>query len=212
MKLSLTALLERLPPSAGSRPPARRAAAAVAARDPIPIEFVMQAIAKIMTPDTIIVEEAPSHRPALQNFVPIRRSGGFYTMASGGLGFGLPAAVGIAMAERRRVICFVGDGSAMYSIQALWTAAQHELPLTIVVLNNGGYGALRAFGTLLQSKNLPPMDLPGIDFQALARGFGCKSVRVSKAQDVMEALSRAVREHGPVIVDIAIDPNTGAVY
>ena len=98
-------------------------------------------------------------------------------MASGGLGFGLPAAVGIAMAERRRVICFVGDGSAMYSIQALWTAAQHELPLTIVVLNNGGYGALRAFGTLMQSKNLPPMDLPGIDFQALARGLGCKSCK-----------------------------------
>src|SRR5690348_10640202 len=101
MKLSLEALIERLPPKTGSRPPARRAAAAVAARNPIPIEFVMQAIAKVTTADTIIVEEAPSHRPALQNFVPIRQSGGFYTMASGGLGFGLPATVGIAMAERR---------------------------------------------------------------------------------------------------------------
>src|SRR5205823_2715933 len=77
----------------------------------------------------------------------IRISGGFYTAASGGLGYGLPAAVGIALGSPgRRVICLLGDGSSLYSIQALWTAARHRLPVSFLVLNNGGYGALKALG------------------------------------------------------------------
>jgi benzoylformate decarboxylase len=212
MKPSLAALLELLPPSTRSRPVARPASPAVAARDPMPIDFVMQAISQAITPETIIVEEAPSHRPAMQRSLPIRRSGGFYTMASGGLGYGLPAAVGVALAERRRVVCVVGDGSTMYSNQALWTAARHELPLTVVVLNNGGYGALKAFTKIIHVDNVPGMELPGIDFPSLATAFGCKSIRVERAQDVADALSRALREPGPMLVEIAVDPSTSAVY
>jgi benzoylformate decarboxylase len=133
-------------------------------------------------------------------------------MASGGLGYGLPAAVGVALAQRRRVVCIIGDGSAMYSIQALWTAVSYELPLTVLVLNNGGYGALKSFGRIMQSDNVPGMELPGIDFLALATAFGCKSIRVDRAQELAEVLSAALREGGPMLVEIAVDPETGAVY
>ena len=212
MKPSLRALLELLPPSTRSRPAPRPAAPVVTARDPAPIEFVMQVISQAIAPDAIVVEEAPSHRPAMQRFLPIRRSGGFYTMASGGLGYGLPAAVGVALAERRRVVCLVGDGSAMYSIQALWTAVRHELPLTIVVLNNAGYGALKSFNKVMQTSNVPGIELPGIDFVSLATAFGCKSIRADRAREVAEVLSQALREPAPVLVEIAVDPDTGALY
>src|SRR4029453_5054340 len=95
----------------------------------------------------------------------------FYTMASGGLGFALPAAVGMALGRpSERIVCLIGDGSAMYSIQALWTAAQRKLPMTVVVVNNAGYGAMRSFSQVMQVRNVPGLELPGIDFVKLAHG------------------------------------------
>jgi benzoylformate decarboxylase len=121
-------------------------------KDPIQPEFAMQEISRAVGRDVIVVEEAPSHRPAMQKHLPILRPKGFYTMASGGLGWGLPAAVGVALAEKQPVVCLVGDGSAMYSIQALWTAVQEKLSLVMIVLNNRGYGAMKSFGRLLGTR------------------------------------------------------------
>ena len=105
--------------SPSGRPPARPTPAVVAATNPLSIELVMQVLSKVIPADAIIVEEAPSHSPAMQKDLPIRRSGGFFTMASGGLEYGLPTAVGTALAQQRRVVCLLGDGSAMYFLQAL---------------------------------------------------------------------------------------------
>ena len=132
-------------------------------------------------PMRVLVEEAPSHRPAMQKFMPMRGQDSFYTMASGGLGYSLPAAVGMALGRPgARTVCLIGDGSAMYSIQALWTAAQRKLPLTVVVINNSGYGAMRSFSQVMQVRNVPGLELPGIDFVKLAEGMGCHAVRVSE--------------------------------
>ena len=132
-----------------------------------------------MPDDAIIVEEAPSHRPAIQQFLPMRGTDSFYTMASGGLGYSLPASVGVALARPgRRIVCLIGDGSAMYCIQAIWTAAQRRFPITFVVMNNSGYGAMRAFSRIMQAHRPPGIDLPGLDFVALARGMGCPGKRV----------------------------------
>lgn len=213
MKLSLTALIDLIPqqdrgPASAVRPPAP----IVSPRDPMPIEFVMQTISQTIAADSLIVEEAPSHRPAMQRFLPIRKSGGFYTVASGGLGYGLPAAVGVALAQHCPVVCLIGDGSAMYSIQALWTAAQHKLPLVVLVLNNGSYGALHGFSAMMQSKNVPGIDLPGIDFVAIATGLGCKASKVASAHELQRAIAAAQDEVGPVLVDIAVDPDSGNIY
>jgi benzoylformate decarboxylase len=213
LRLALPALAQLLPASNRAMPPPRPRAEIPPARDPIPAEFLLHTISSTMPGDAIIVEEAPSHRPALQRHLPIRGFGQFYTMASGGLGYGLPAAVGVALAKpERRVICIVGDGSLMYSIQALWTAAQHRLPLSVIVINNGGYGAMRSFSQTLNVKGPPGIDLPGIDSVKIAAGFGCKALRVSSAAPLHAALADAWRADGPVLIDVPVDPAVTKLY
>jgi benzoylformate decarboxylase len=161
----------------------------------------------------MLVEEAPSHRPAMQKFLPMRGQDSFYTMASGGLGWSLPASVGIALGyPDRRTVCLIGDGSAMYSIQALWTAAQRNLPLTVVVINNAGYGAMRSFSQVMQVRNVPGLDLPGIDFVKLAQGIGCNAVRVSKAAELAPALERGLSQAGVSLIEVVVDSAVPVLY
>lgn len=213
MRLAISALLDVLPSSRRSRPAPRAPAPEPGLHNPILAELVMSTLAKVMPRDAIIVEEAPAHRNALHDYLPIRARGGFYTTASGGLGYALPAAVGIALAQApRRVICLVGDGSAMYSIQALWTAAQHDLPVTVIVLNNQGYGALKAFSQMMQTRNAPGLDLPGLDFLAIAKGFGCPADRVEAAQGLAPAMRQALSSKGPTFLEIAVDSRITDLY
>ncbi len=119
LRLGLPALSALLPESRRPTPALRPRLPAAAEATPIPVEYLLQRLAAARPADSIIVEEAPSHRPAIQQHLPIPGWGGFFTMASGGLGYGLPAAVGVALARPgRRVIAVIGDGSMMYSIRA----------------------------------------------------------------------------------------------
>jgi benzoylformate decarboxylase len=213
LRLALPALMRLVPPTSREMPPPRAQAETPAARDPIPAEFLLHLIGATMPDDAIIVEEAPSHRPVLQRHLPIKRFGQFYTMASGGLGYGLPAAVGVALAKpNQRTICIVGDGSLMYSIQALWTAAQHRLPLTVIVVNNGGYGAMRSFSQTLNVKGPPGIDLPGLDAVQIAAGFGCAGLRVEKAAELQKVLADAWRADEPVLLDVPVDQAVVKLY
>jgi len=125
----------------------------------------------------------------------------------------LPAAVGVALASAgRRVICLIGDGSMMYSVQALWTAVQHKLPVSVVVINNGGYGAMRAFSEVLQVRKPPGIDLPGLDFVSLAAGMGCAGMRVSRAVELDAALRASFGGAGPHLVEVVVDPATAKLY
>ena len=209
---ALKALLQRLPKSSHKEPQTPRDILLVLPKDPIQPEFAMQEIARAVGRDMIVVEEAPSHRPAMQKHLPILRPKGFYTMASGGLGWGLPAAVGVALAEKQPVVCLIGDGSAMYSIQALWTAVQEKLSLVMIVLNNRGYGAMKSFGRLLGTSEPPGIHLPGISYVNIASGLGAVGVEVSRSSDIYQALQRALRREGPTLIDIQIDPNAGDLY
>ena len=213
MKPALAALLAALPESKRATPAGRKLAPAPAAADPIPVEYLMHALSQAMSDDMALVEEAPSHRPALQNFMPMPGRDSFYTMASGGLGYGLPAAVGVALGRAKgRTVCLIGDGSAMYSIQALWTAAQRKLPLTIVVVNNAGYGAMRSFSQVMQVRNVPGLDLPGIDFVKIAEGHGCDAVRVAKSSELAPALKRALDHEGTSLVEVIVDSAVPLLY
>ena len=163
--------------------------------------------------NAIVVEEAPSHRPAMQKYLPMRQYGSFYTMTSGGLGYALPAAVGIALAKPAQpVICLIGDGSLMYSIQALWTAVQHQLPLAVIVLNNSGYGAMRSFSRALKVKGAPGIDVPGLDFVQLAGGMGCPGVRITEAEELQSAFTRALKTRTPTLVDVSVDQTIPTLY
>jgi benzoylformate decarboxylase len=213
LKPALTMLLDLLPETKRAIPAGRVLPPAPASADPIPVEFLLHALAAAMPDDAMLVEEAPSHRLAMQKFMPMRGQDSFCTMASGGLGFGLPASVGMALAHPgRRTVCLVGDGSAMYSIQALWTAAQRKLPLTVVVINNAGYGAMRSFSQVMQVRNVPGLDLPGIDFVKIAQGLGCDAVRVSKAGELAPALKRGLAHDGTSLIEVIVDSAVPLLY
>jgi benzoylformate decarboxylase len=209
---ALNGLLQRLPKSSHKEVQVFRRTVPVLPKDPIQPEFAMQEIARAVGRDVIVVEEAPSHRPAMQKHLPILRPKGFYTMASGGLGWGLPAAVGVALAEKQPVVCLIGDGSALYSIQALWTAVQEKLSMVMVVLNNHGYGAMKSFSHLLGNDEPPGIRLPGISYLDIARGFGALGVEVMRSSDIYQALESALQRKGPTLIDIQIDPNAGDLY
>jgi benzoylformate decarboxylase len=213
IKPALTMLLELLPETKRAMPAGRTLPSAPAAGDPIPVEFLLHTLSALMPDDAALVEEAPSHRPAMQRFMPMRGQDGFYTMTSGGLGYSLPASVGMALGRPGiRTVCLIGDGSAMYSIQALWTAAQRKLPLTVVVINNSGYGAMRSFSQVMQVRNVPGLELPGIDFVQIAQGTGCDAVRVSKADELRPALKRGLSRDGVSLIEVMVDSAVPLLY
>ena len=213
MKPALAMLLELLPEAKRVIPAGRTLLPAPAAADPILAEFLLDSLFHAMPGDAALVEEAPSHRPAMQKFMPMRGQDSFYTMASGGLGHSLPAAVGISLGRPDiRTVCLIGDGSAMYSIQALWTAAQRKLPLTVVVINNSGYGAMRSFSQVMQVRNVPGLDLPDIDFVKIADGMGCDAVRVSKASELAGALKRGLAHRGVSLIEVMVDSAVPVLY
>src|SRR2546421_3704775 len=213
MKPALTMLLDLLPETKRAAPVGRVLAPAPTAGDPVPVEFLLHTLSTAMPDDAVLVEEAPSHRPAMQKFMPMRGQDSFYTMASGGLGYGLPAAVGMALGRGNvRTVCLVGDGSAMYSIQALWTAAQRKLPITVVLINNSGYGAMRSFSQVMQVRNVPGLELPGIDFVQLAQGLGCDAVRVSHPEQLAPALKRGLALEGLSLIEVIVDTAVPLLY
>ncbi|UQR65185.1 benzoylformate decarboxylase [Bradyrhizobium sp. C-145] len=213
IKPALSLLLDLLPESKRSTPKGRTLPPPPQAADPLPVDFLLHSLSQAMPEGASLVEEVPSHRPAMQKFMPMRGQDSFYTMASGGLGYSLPAAVGMALGKpKQRTVCLIGDGSAMYSMQALWTAVQRKLPLTVVVINNSGYGAMRSFSQVMQVRNVPGLELPGIDFVRLAEGMGCHAVRVSKAAELGEALKRGMAHEGTSLVEVIVDAAVPVLY
>ena len=214
VRLGVQAILEegrpegRPRPSSRSRPAprGRTAPPRVTAADGLTIAFLMQTLDDGRPADSIIVEESPSSRKTMQAYLPIERPQSFFTCASGGLGHSLPAAVGIALAKsaHQRVIGLFGDGSAMYSFQALWTAADLKLPMTVVIVNNGGYAALSEFTAHFNIKQLIGTKLPGLDFVALAKAMGCEGARVERAPDLEAALRNALQSPKPFLLDVAV--------
>jgi benzoylformate decarboxylase len=143
------------------------------------VAYVLQTLAELRDAESIVVEEAPSARSVMQAHLPFTHSETFFTMCSGGLGHSMPAAVGIALAKpQAKVIGLIGDGSAMYSIQALWSAAQLKLPITFVILKNRRYAALQDFAPVFgyaPGAAVEGTELPDIDFVSLARGQAARA-------------------------------------
>ncbi|EHM02171.1 thiamine pyrophosphate enzyme, TPP binding domain protein, partial [Acetobacteraceae bacterium AT-5844] len=180
---------------------------------PLSAPYALHRLHAAMPAGAVLVEEAPSHRPAMHAQMPIRDWGGFFTMASGGLGYGLPGAVGVALGRPgQRVVCLIGDGSFMYSPQALWTAVQERLSLAVVVMNNAGYGAMRSFSRVLQVRDAPGIDLPGLDFVSLARSMACPARAVATPEDLDAALAEAMAAEGPFLVEVAVDGAIATLY
>jgi benzoylformate decarboxylase len=200
-------LLERLPPRAPRTSRQRSAPAGPAASSPMTPAYVMHTLGSLLPSDAVLVEESPSNRADFRRHIPIRTPGSFFATASGGLGFAMPAAVGIKLADPSRpVVCVVGDGSAMYAPQALWSAVQLGAAVTFVVVDNGRYAILDSVARFSGLENLPGIELDGLDFVSQAKGYGCAAVRVTRADALAETLSRAITDERPWVVDVVIDP------
>jgi benzoylformate decarboxylase len=153
--------------------------------------------------DAVYVKESTSTSGSFWSLMDLSRQGSFFFPASGGLGFGLPAAVGAQLAlPDRQVIGLIGDGSANYGITALWTAAQYQVPVIIVILKNGTYGALRWFAEFLDVGETPGMDVPGIDFVQIANGYGVDATSVSCVDDFVLAFKNALASRHPTVIEV----------
>ena len=208
IRLAVEDLLARPARAARPLPPPRAPQPLAEPSSPMTAAFALQTLAEVRAPEDIVVEEAPSHRPLMQRYLPMTRSETFYTMDSGGLGYAMPAAVGVALGKpSARVIGLMGDGSSLYSIQALWTAAQLKLPITFVILNNRRYAALQDFAPVFgfsASDVVQGTELPDLDFVALAAGMGCAARRVSDPAELRDTLARALASNMTNLVEIEI--------
>ena len=181
-----------------------------AAGDVIDPAWMIKCITDLMPRDTIIVDEGIMSTRALTRLVPYRDPVSLIGLASGGIGWGLPAACGVQAAfPDRPVIAIIGDGSSMYSIQALWTAANQRLPVTFIICDNGGYRIIKerlyAFHGNDQFIGMDFKD-PDVDFVGLARALGVDAQRIARHQELGPALQAALSDRGgPTLLSVNVD-------
>lgn len=170
---------------------------------------VFSKVREVMPEDTILLEESPSNLADLHKAWPITFPEGFYTFASGALGWNVPAAVGIALAEKesgknRPVVAVIGDGSFQYSIQGIWTAKQQELPIVYIVPVNREYGILKSFAMSQDTPNVPGLDIPDLDYVALAKGYGCIGKHANNLDELELYCKEALKQNIPTIIEVPI--------
>jgi benzoylformate decarboxylase len=217
---TLAALLDRLPARArvASAVPAAKAgrdhdAVATSRSDAVPMHpmAAVHALLRALPADTTVVDEAITAGSYVRGLHHTGRPGTYFFCRGGGLGWGMPAALGVSLARAgEAVLCVVGDGSAMYSPQALWTAAARGLPVLFAVINNREYAILK--------QNLPPdgvsarlgrtvgldLDDPPVDYVALAASMGVEGIRVERATDVGDAAKSAWDSGRPYLLDLPV--------
>ena len=166
----------------------------------------MAALAEVWPEDGIAVLESPSSTLALRNRLRLSKPGSYYFGASGGLGFGISASVGVQLAQPSRpVVCVVGEGSAQYGITALWTAVAYKTPVTFLVMRNEEYMILKWFAAMEQVSGAPGLELPGLDTAAVARAYGMPARDVSDRDELADALREAIAAgDGPRLVQARV--------
>ena len=167
------------------------------------------ALSELRPANAILVNETASNFGDLAQCWPITEPGTYYTFASGGLGWGEPAAVGVAIAQKklrtgRPVIAAIGDGALQYSVQSLYTAARQKLKLIYIVPCNDEYAILKEFAVLEKTPNVPALDLPGLDIVATAKAFGCVGVAANTKEEIKAAFTTALSADGPTVIAIRI--------
>jgi benzoylformate decarboxylase len=176
---------------------------------PIDPDWLALQVVEAMPQNAILVDEGLTSSRYISALRPHRDRYGYHGLASGGIGWGLPASVGVSLANPDRpVVCYSGDGSAMYSIQALWTAAHHKLPLTVVIVNNGGYRIIKQrLLAFHKDDHFVGMDFvdPPVDFCGLAKALGLEAIRITKAEDVTRTLASAFGRPGAKLIEVMVD-------
>ena len=177
--------------------------------DVITSDFLYYTLSKLRPDDSIITEEVPSTQSVLREWIPTGTRRSFFSMFSGVLGYGLPAACGVALAQKhsggqRKVISLQGDGSTQYTVQAFWNAAQQQLPILFVIFRNHEYAVLKSYANFFDLDKVPGLTIPGIDTVSLAKGYGCAGGYVSRPQDLEAAILSGLAHKGPYVLQVDI--------
>jgi benzoylformate decarboxylase len=199
---------------AAERAALKARALAEAEKRPIQPLALWQAIGEMLPENIVVVDETLSSAPGLRQFVAGDDAKSFFGMRGGGIGWGLPAAVGVKLAlPDRPVLALIGDGSTLFNCQALWTAAHERLAVVFLILNNGAYRILKQRtnalrGHAAQTGRYVAMDLddPPIDFVALANSMGVRAERAATLDEVRKSLAAALAAAGPTLIDVTLDP------
>ena len=188
-------------------------AEALAERHPIHPLPLMQVIGRMLPANAVVIDETVSSGNGLRRFLKSDDPQSFFGMRGGGIGWGLPAAIGAKLAlPDRPVVALIGDGSAMYTIQGLWTAARENLQMVFVIVNNYSYRILKqrtnAMKGLAAQADLyvgMELDRPRVDFVSVAKGLGLTAHRATTLSDVQDLLKAALRHDGPTLIDVEVD-------
>ena len=188
-------------------PPPRPAPEAVPLTDPMSPSTAVRALAEVFPKDGIVVLESPSATPALRNQLRLGGPGSYYFSAGGGLGFGMPASIGVQLAcPDRPVVCVIGEGSAQYAVQSFWTAAAYRVPVTFLVLRNEEYAILKFFSLMEEVPGAPGLDLPALDTAAVAAGYGVNARHARDPEELGVELRRALASDRPELVEVQVAP------
>lgn len=176
---------------------------------PLSPDAVFATLSPLCPEEFILVEESPSNVTELRRRIKTNKPDSFYTFASGGLGWDMPAAVGLAIAEKRTnrnrpVIAVIGDGSFQYCVQSIYTGVQQNAHVIFIVLRNEEYAVLKEFAVLEKTPNVPWLDLPGINITSLGKGYGAAVANASTKQEIESAFKEALKFKGTSIIEIPI--------
>ncbi|MGH7153609.1 MAG: thiamine pyrophosphate-dependent enzyme, partial [Acetobacteraceae bacterium] len=188
-------------------------ARALAGKTPVMPLALLEAIGSMLPKDAVVIEEVLSSAPGARMLINAEDPQSFFALRGGGIGWGLPAAIGAKLAlPDRPVVALIGDGSAMYTIQGLWTAAHEKLAVVFVIINNSSYrilkqrtNAMQQFAAQTDRYVGMELDNPRIDYVTVARGLGVEAHRARSIAEVRELLAAALLAGGPTLIDVEMD-------
>jgi benzoylformate decarboxylase len=205
--LTLEALVAVVAKGDREPPPERPAPEQPEESDPLEPGSVHAVLADVFPDDGIVVLESPSSTLALRNQLRLSKPGSYYFGAGGGLGFGLAASIGVQLAQPDRpVVCVLGEGSAQYAIQGLWTAAAYEVPVTFLVVRNDEYAILKWFAQIESVTGAPGLDLPALESTEVARAYGVNARTASGCDELHATLSEVLGSSKPELVEVRVIP------
>jgi benzoylformate decarboxylase len=190
-------------------------ARSLAGKTPVQPLALFQAIGELLPKEAVVIEEALSSSPGIRPLLKSDDPQSFFALRGGGIGWGLPAAIGVKLAlPDRPVVAFVGDGSALYTVQALWTAARYRIPVIWVILNNTSYRILKQRlvamrGLAEQADTFVGMELndPAIDFIGLARSLGIEAQRARTVAEATDLVAQGLKNGSALLIDVDMDRN-----
>jgi benzoylformate decarboxylase len=198
---------------AAEREALKARARSLAGASPVQPLALLHAIGEMLPKDAVVIEEALSSSPGIRQLIKSDDPQSYFGLRGGGIGWGLPATIGVKLAlPNRPVVGLIGDGSAMYTVQGLWTAARYRIDAVFVILNNTSYRILKQRlhnmrGLAEQADSYVGMELmdPKIDFVGLARSLGINAERAKTVHEATDLVGHALRNGGPTLIDVELD-------